>query len=147
MAEALKKRVGDKTLVERGSAMNTTNLSRSGLALAVLVVACSATSRDPVSQFAWHSDARAQSSADQQTGDASKGAVIAKAWCAICHETPILTGPPASRPPSFKSIAERLPRNADFFAASIASPHPAMPDLKLSRENIRDLLAYIATLK
>jgi hypothetical protein len=32
-------------------------------------------------------------------------------------------------------------------AAFIIDPHPPMPDLGLSRKDIRDVLAYIATLK
>jgi len=32
-------------------------------------------------------------------------------------------------------------------AAFLANPHPPMPNLSLSRRDIQDLLAYIATLK
>jgi len=49
--------------------------------------------------------------------------------------------------PTFTSIARRLPNDAEVLAAFIIDPHPPMPDLGLSREDIRDVLAYIATLK
>jgi hypothetical protein len=49
--------------------------------------------------------------------------------------------------PTFTSIARRLPTDAEVLAGFIIDPHPPMPDLGLSREDIRDVLAYIATLK
>jgi len=49
--------------------------------------------------------------------------------------------------PTFPSIARKLPAEADVLAAFLANPHPPMPNLSLSRRDIQDLLAYIATLK
>jgi mono/diheme cytochrome c family protein len=80
-------------------------------------------------------------------GDATRGRAIAERWCASCH----LVGPgqsqAASDPPSFASIAQRNPSEIDALAGFLADPHPPMPKLSLSREEIRDLLAYIATLR
>jgi mono/diheme cytochrome c family protein len=80
-------------------------------------------------------------------GDATRGRAIAERWCASCH----LVGPgqsqAASDPPSFGSIAKRTPSELDALAGFLADPHPPMPKLSLSREEIRDLLAYIASLR
>jgi hypothetical protein len=49
--------------------------------------------------------------------------------------------------PTFMSIAQRLPTEVDVLTAFVANPHPPMPNLNLSRQEIRDVLAYIAMLK
>jgi mono/diheme cytochrome c family protein len=81
-------------------------------------------------------------------GDAGHGRVIANTWCSACH----LVAPGENRAvvadvPTFTSIAQRLPTDVDVLAAFIANPHPPMPNLGLSRQDIKDILAYIATLK
>jgi mono/diheme cytochrome c family protein len=81
-------------------------------------------------------------------GDASRGRAIANTWCSGCH----LVGPAqgataAADVPTFASIARRLPVDVDVLAAFVANPHPPMPNLSLSRQEIRDVLTYIATLK
>jgi mono/diheme cytochrome c family protein len=93
----------------------------------------------------------AASPAQQNTfrgGVAANGRAIAMTWCSACH----LVGPAAGAAvradvPTFSSIAQRLDMDADVLAAFIANPHPPMPNLGLSRQDIRDLLAYIATLR
>ena len=88
--------------------------------------------------------------ATAQTANAQNvahGRAIAKTWCSACH----LVSPEQTTAnpdvPTFSSIALRLPRDADVLAAFIANPHPPMPNLSLSRQDIQDLLAYITTLK
>lgn len=49
--------------------------------------------------------------------------------------------------PTFRSIAEGSPESIDALAAFLMDPHPPMPDFSLTREEIRDLLAYIASLR
>jgi len=80
--------------------------------------------------------------------DPEHGKAIAEAWCSSCH----LVGPGPDRTalagvPTFSSIAPRLPEDADALAAFIIDPHPPMPELGLTRQTIRDVLAYIATLE
>jgi hypothetical protein len=53
----------------------------------------------------------------------------------------------ASDVPFFTSIAKRSPSEIDALAGFLADPHPPMPKLSLTREEIRDLLAYIGTLR
>lgn len=76
------------------------------------------------------------------------GKAIAETWCSSCH----LVGPGDDRTalagvPTFSSIAPRLPEDAEVLAAFMIDPHPPMPELGLTRQTIRDVLAYIATLE
>jgi len=83
----------------------------------------------------------------QTRGDPAHGRGMAEQWCSACH----LVSPTQKQAnvdvPTFASIARRLPGEADVLAGFIANPHPPMPNLNLSRQDIQDLLAYIATLK
>ncbi|WP_209424426.1 cytochrome c [Pararhodobacter sp. SW119] len=81
------------------------------------------------------------------TGDAREGAEIAERWCAACH---LVSEDQARAPvdaPTFLSIAERTPEAIDALAGFLMDPHPPMPDLSLTRAEIRDLLAYIESLR
>jgi hypothetical protein len=49
--------------------------------------------------------------------------------------------------PTFQSIAERSPEAIDALRAFLMDPHPPMPDLSLTRQEIRDLLSYIDSLR
>ena len=74
-----------------------------------------------------------------ESGDAAYGSMVAVTWCSACHlVTPEQGGVANADVPSFRSIAQRLPSDADVLAAFIADPHPPMPNLALSRQDIRD---------
>ena len=79
--------------------------------------------------------------------DAAAGQRLAQQWCASCHV--VDAGKPATPmpqgPPSFHTIAGHL--NPDELRAFLTHPHGAMPDLALSRAEIDDLIAYIASLR
>jgi mono/diheme cytochrome c family protein len=49
--------------------------------------------------------------------------------------------------PSFQRIAERPGQTAAAIAGAIVVPHPPMPQISLTREEIGDLAAYILSLK
>ncbi len=79
--------------------------------------------------------------------DAVRGQIIAERWCAACHlvgpdQTQVLDGVA-----SFSEVARREDVTADGLAAFLASPHPMMPDMGLTRDEIRDLTAYIESLE
>jgi cytochrome c len=79
--------------------------------------------------------------------DASKGAQIARQWCANCHVIGGNTaGPVPQGPPSFQMIA-RGGMPADQLRAFLSHPHGAMPNLSLTRAEIDDLISYIETLR
>jgi mono/diheme cytochrome c family protein len=81
-------------------------------------------------------------------GIAVTGKAIAETWCSACHLVGSDGGRQASADaPPFSVVAQRLPTEIDVLAAFIANPHPPMPDLSLSRQDVRDLLAYIQTLR
>jgi mono/diheme cytochrome c family protein len=79
--------------------------------------------------------------------DASKGAQIARQWCANCH---LIGGNPAGPvpqgPPSFKTVAQSG-ITSDQLHAFLSHPHGAMPNLSLTRAEIDDLISYIETLR
>jgi len=77
-------------------------------------------------------------------GDPVNGKTLAERWCASCHlvspEQPVTT----TEAPPFESLAARSPEALQAF---LFNPHPPMPQLYLTRQEIRDLAAYIASLK
>jgi mono/diheme cytochrome c family protein len=80
------------------------------------------------------------------TGNPERGALLAETWCSSCHIVSSGQTQGSADAPTFSGIAERSPEAIDALAAFLMDPHPPMPDLSLTREDIRDLLAYIASL-
>ena len=77
--------------------------------------------------------------------DAKQGLAIAQRWCASCHiVTPAQKSGTTDVPP-FDDIAKRR-TDAKELATFIAEPHPVMPPMALSRDNIADLVQYIRSL-
>lgn len=86
------------------------------------------------------------SAAPAAAQEVEAGREIAQRWCSGCHSV----APGAMRdatPPSFAMIAARKDINETAIAAFLAKPHGRMPDLSLTRREIRDLSAYILSLK
>lgn len=82
-------------------------------------------------------------------GDAARGAVLAKRWCASCHVVAADQGRAASDAPSFSALASppRTPEALGDFLALPGTTHSRMPDLALSRVEIADIVAYVGTQK
>jgi mono/diheme cytochrome c family protein len=94
------------------------------------------------------SSALAQSTGlEARIGDAARGRTIAVTWCSACHLVAPGQSSATAGVPTFMSMAQRLPSEVDVLTAFVANPHPPMPNLSLSRQDIRDVLAYIASLK
>ncbi len=74
-----------------------------------------------------------------------KGSDLAERWCASCHVVSNKQTKGMDGVPSFASIAQRPDLNVDKLAFFLLDPHPVMPSMTLSRENARDLAAYIAS--
>jgi mono/diheme cytochrome c family protein len=86
--------------------------------------------------------------AEPKVGDPQRGLVVARALCATCHligESP--QAPVPSDVPSFRSIANRPNQTAQALANWLIEPHTPMPNIHLTREEIRDLSAYVLTLR
>jgi mono/diheme cytochrome c family protein len=84
---------------------------------------------------------------DHAAADAERGRIISQQWCSACH----LVGPDQVRAidgvATFEEIAQRHDVTADGLRAFLASPHPVMPDMALTRDEIRDIVAYIQSMR
>lgn len=76
------------------------------------------------------------------------GLLVARKLCASCH---LIGEPPTAETPadvpSFPSIADRPEQSAEKLSNWLLQPHTPMPNLHLTRKEIRDLAAYIMTLR
>ncbi len=92
--------------------------------------------------------AAAQTAAAQPAAvNAQTGKTLAEQWCASCHlVSPEQTSATTEAPP-FATIAKRSTGEFSWLEAFLADPHPPMPQFSLTRNEIRDLAAYIASLR
>lgn len=82
-------------------------------------------------------------------GDAAAGLGLAQQWCATCHVVAQdQTVASQIQAPSFSLVAAGLneARRGEL-TAWLSAPHGQMQAISLSRQQIADVLAYIATLK
>ena len=76
------------------------------------------------------------------------GERLAHRWCAACHVVSATQRQVTTdQAPPFASIAKTPDFDAGKIALFLLDPHPKMPDMGLSRTDLQDLAAYIATLK
>ncbi len=75
------------------------------------------------------------------------GKQIAERWCSTCHVVgPDQKAAAAVGTPSFMAISKKYGGGVDSLAGFLADPHPPMPSLSLTRQEINDLIAYIGSL-
>jgi len=81
-------------------------------------------------------------------GRPEEGQAIAERWCAACHQVGEKGPVVITEAPAFASIAAKYPDEAGLrvLEAFLADPHPVMPSMSLTRQEIRDLVAYIGSL-
>jgi len=81
--------------------------------------------------------------------DAKTGKAIAEKLCVGCHivSTPEPGATVPADVPSFQRIADKPGQTAAAIAGAIVVPHPPMPQINLTREEIGDIAAYILTLR
>jgi len=79
-------------------------------------------------------------------GDPQAGEQIARTWCASCHTVAEDQAVASPDVPTFASLAKRPDVSPDGLATFLVAPHPPMPDMNLSREEIADVVAYILSL-
>lgn len=81
--------------------------------------------------------------------DPAAGRIIAERLCVGCHVVGSAAdgGPVPAGVPTFASIANRPGQTPLGIAGGIVVPHPPMPDIPLTRDEIRDLAAYIFALR
>jgi mono/diheme cytochrome c family protein len=81
-------------------------------------------------------------------GSAEEGEAIASRWCVSCHDIGKGEKPAASDAvPTFDSIASRKDFNRVHLEAWLGHPHPPMPNLNLTRNEIDSLVNYIESLR
>ena len=95
----------------------------------------------------WSSDGTAQT--DQSTtARAVLGSEIARVWCTQCHAIGAnVSGTLQSDVPTFYQIANRSGQSAERITGFLIDPHPPMPNLHLSGQQMSDLATYIMSLK
>ena len=72
---------------------------------------------------------------------------LAQKLCSNCHDVgPSGASGRALPAPSFRAIANRAGQTAVALAGSIIMPHPDMPNVPLTRAEVRSLVAYIGSL-
>jgi mono/diheme cytochrome c family protein len=85
----------------------------------------------------------------QDAGDIQQGRQLALGICASCHAVRAgQTRPPLSTAPSFDEIAETPGMNTAALSIWLtAQSHPTMPNFILSSQQVRDVSAYILSLR
>jgi cytochrome c len=81
--------------------------------------------------------------------DAKTGHEIASKLCTSCHivgEKAASAAMPADVP-TFEEIANKPNQSTEAIAGRIVVPHPPMPTINLTREEIGDVAAYIMSLR
>ncbi|PLX38285.1 MAG: cytochrome C552 [Hyphomicrobiales bacterium] len=76
-------------------------------------------------------------------GSVESGAAIAQTWCINCHVVADDQSVARSEAPSFQSLGSDPDRTAEGLKAFLFDPHPPMPDMNLSRDEVDDVVAYI----
>ena len=80
--------------------------------------------------------------------DAYQGKDVAERWCAGCHVVERDQKSPAiDQAPPFASVGRTPGFDANKLAILLLKPHPNMPKLALSRDEVANLADYILTLK
>lgn len=87
-------------------------------------------------------------SAPAHAGSAKEGEALASRWCVSCHDIGRSEKPTASdTAPTFDSVARRKNFNRVHLEAWLGHPHPPMPNLSLTRNEIDSLVNYIESLR
>jgi mono/diheme cytochrome c family protein len=84
--------------------------------------------------------------AQPEPGDARAGQRLAATWCANCHQiAPGGPGPSTDAAPTFASILAMPSTTSMSLRVFLQSPHANMPDYRLTREQLDDVVAYLLT--
>jgi len=75
-------------------------------------------------------------------GDRAQGETLVKQWCANCHvDDEAMRGTDAA--PPLSTLAKENEHSPEWVRAWLIDPHPPMPNLNLSRQEIDDIQAYL----
>lgn len=81
--------------------------------------------------------------------DPARGKVLVEGRCAACHDVgSSSTGSPRTDAPNFAAIANIPDQSADKLVWSLVfPPHPEMPDVSFSNNELRDIISYLLSLR
>ena len=79
------------------------------------------------------------------SGNAEAGRQLATRSCSSCHAIEAATRVTDGAPP-FSAIAKTNKERPAWIRGWLMSPHPPMPSISLSRQQIDDIVAYLGTL-
>ncbi|MBV8397855.1 MAG: cytochrome c [Acetobacteraceae bacterium] len=86
--------------------------------------------------------------AQTQSGNLAEGHQLAQTWCSNCHLVdPNGQSRATDVAPSFASVANMPSTTSAALHAFLTTPHPPMPDFRLSRTEMDDVVAYILSLR
>jgi mono/diheme cytochrome c family protein len=86
--------------------------------------------------------------AQEDVGDPNAGFVVASEICASCHAITREQGMwPVLKGPRFDDVAETPGMTATALFAWMRTSHPTMPNIVLPPEDLRNVVAYILSLR
>jgi mono/diheme cytochrome c family protein len=92
--------------------------------------------------------AAAPALAQPEPGDARAGQRLAATWCANCHQVaPGGPGPSTDAASPFAAIAAMPSTTSMSLRVFLQTPHANMPDYRLTREQMDDVVAYLLSLR
>jgi mono/diheme cytochrome c family protein len=84
----------------------------------------------------------------QEIGDITAGRHLSETWCSSCHLVEAgATSGVSNGVPTFVGIARLKSTTVLSLRAFLQTPHAAMPDLHLSRDETDDLATYTLSLR
>ena len=84
----------------------------------------------------------------QDAGDPARGAAIARQVCAECHAVERGARPsPNGEAPAFETIAKTPGMTSIALTAALRTPHRRMPNIILPDDEMKDVIAYLLSLK
>ena len=79
------------------------------------------------------------------SGNAEAGRQLVMRSCSSCHATEAAKTATDGAPP-FSTVARTNRERPAWIRGWLMSPHPPMPNISLSRQQIDDIVAYLGTL-
>lgn len=84
--------------------------------------------------------------AAQAAGDRANGEKLSRIWCAACHVVADDQKSGLADVPTFHWLARDPLQTSEKLSQFLRDPHPLMPDMTLSRNEVADIVAYIQSL-
>jgi mono/diheme cytochrome c family protein len=84
----------------------------------------------------------------QETGNVTEGRQLAGMWCSSCHVVaPSTQAAGTNGVPTFSAVARRPSTTPTSLRSSLLKPHPEIQNMQATPDEVRDLTAYILSLR